>query len=78
MGFGRTNASSGGQSIGVPKFTYTGAYQIIDDGNGDWRVKLLTSGELIFNKNVVLDVFLVGGGGSGACGGAYHGAGPLL
>lgn len=60
----------------IPAFTYTGDYALEDDnGNpitsttGNWRLRLLTSGtlkitELRGAENGV-DVFLVGGGGSG-------------
>ena len=53
----------------IPKFTYTGSYQLIDDGNGNWRIKFKTSGTLTFqnlgNARKGIDVFLVGGGGGG-------------
>ena len=45
----------------VPKFTYTGQYNQRDDG----VVELLTSGTLTFLHPAVIDVFCVGGGGSG-------------
>ena len=52
----------------LPSFTYTGSYQAIDDGHGNWRIKFLSSGTLTF-KNLKsgkdgIDVFLVGGGGA--------------
>ena len=25
----------------LPEFTYTGTYQLIDDGYGDWRIKFI-------------------------------------
>lgn len=60
----------------IPNFTYSGSYEIIDDGNGDWRVKLKTSGKLRFSSlgkgNGNIDVFLVGAGGGG---GGDYGAG---
>ena len=50
----------------VPLYTYTGTSILIDDGNGNWRIKFLTSGTLRFAKNPgQLDVFCVGGGGAG-------------
>ena len=54
----------GGSSL--PAFTYTGQYQLIDDENGDWRVKFLTSGVLNFTSLAQrsIDVFCLGGGGS--------------
>ena len=53
---------------GLPEFTYeNGVCQLIDDGNGNWRMKFLTSGVLTFTKlgsaGKGIDVFLVGGGG---------------
>lgn len=61
---------SAGGGTGLPEFTYTGQYQLIDEGEGDWRIKFLTSGILKFAKlggaKGGIDVFLVGGGG--ACG----------
>lgn len=46
---------------GVPKFTYTGNYNVRDDG----VVELLTSGTITFLNPAVIDVFCVGGGGAG-------------
>lgn len=45
----------------APKFTYTGTYNVRKDG----VVELLTSGTLVFLNPVVIDRFMVGGGGSG-------------
>lgn len=52
-----------------PTYTYTGSHTLIDDGDGNWRIKFLSSGTL--NVSDVgatdsIDVFLVGGGGGGA------------
>ena len=52
----------------APKFTYTGTYEYIDDGGSNWRIKFLTSGTFTPLKAVTIDVFLVGGGGSGSVG----------
>ena len=55
----------------VPVFEYTGNYEYIDDGGGNWRIKFLTSGVFTPLKNMTIDAFLVGAGGGGsACGGA--------
>ena len=45
----------------VPKFTYTGEYNVRDDG----VVELLTSGTIVFLSPTVIDVFCVGGGSGG-------------
>ena len=45
----------------VPKFTYTGQYNVRKDG----VVELLTSGTIVFLEPKVIDVFMVGGGGKG-------------
>lgn len=50
----------------APKFTYTGTYEFIDDGGGNWRIKFLTSGTFTPLKAMTIDVFLVGGGASGS------------
>ena len=56
-----------GYRPGPPEFSYSGTYQLIDDGDGNWRIKFLTSGVLRFIKIfTAIDVFLVGGGGGGA------------
>ena len=60
----------------IPVFTYTGSYQIVDDGDnvisstlGNWKVRFLTSGTLTFTNlrsaGNGIDVFMVGGGGHG-------------
>lgn len=46
-------------------FTYTGDYTLVDDGDGNWRLKFLSSGTLTPKKDLLVDVFLVGGGGAG-------------
>lgn len=55
----------------LPAYTYTGSHQLIDDGNFNWRLKLLTSGTLTFSHlgsagSRGAQAFLVGGGGAGA------------
>lgn len=61
----------------IPKFTYTGNYQYIDDGSGNWRIKFLSSGTLTFtslgNARKGIDVFIVGAG----AGGASHALGAM-
>lgn len=53
-----------------PQFTYTGEYEVIDDGINkevqNWRIKFKTDGVLTFTKVIdEIDIFLVGGGGAG-------------
>ena len=60
----------------LPAYTYTGSHQLIDDGNFNWRLKLLTSGTLTFShlgsaESRGAQAFLVGGGG----GGGFHAGG---
>ena len=66
-----------GGSTGIPGFTYTGLYSTVDDGDGNWRIKFLSSGVLTLDESVSVDVFLVGGGASGSPGGGsgYNGGG---
>lgn len=49
----------------APKFTYTGTYEYIDDGDGNWRIKFLTSGVFTPLRGMTIDAFLVGGGAGG-------------
>ena len=60
----------------IPKFTYTGQYEIVDYNNNpitkskeEWKIRFLTSGELIFESlkgaENGIDVFLVGSGSEG-------------
>lgn len=51
----------------LPEYTYTGQHQLIDDKNGNWRIKILSTGQLRINKMVgnSIDIFLVGGGCAG-------------
>ena len=63
----------------VPEFTYTGDYEIVQDDDtpiedvssysGDWKIRFLTSGDLtvtdLHGATDGVDLFLVGGGGSG-------------
>lgn len=60
----------------LPAYTYTGSHQLIDDGNFNWRLRLLTSGTLTFShlgsaESRGAQAFLVGGGG----GGGFHAGG---
>lgn len=66
-------------SKGLPKFTYSGEYRVNDEGNKNWNIQFLTSGVLKFiqRKGATrgIDVFLVGGGNSGANGNVDTGGG---
>lgn len=61
-----------------PVYSYTGNSTFIDDGNYNWRIKFLTTGNVNFSSlgnAATLDVFCVGGGGAGTCQMADHGGG---
>ena len=73
-------------SYGVPNFTYTGTYEIVDDNDNpltgkaeNWKIRFLTSGDLTFTKlngaNKGIDAFIVGGGGTGSPSGSGYYAG---
>lgn len=50
----------------LPKYIYSGMKQIIDEGNFNWKLNLLSSGTLLLNEDIgKVDVFLVGAGGGG-------------
>ena len=57
----------------LPEFEYTGTYQLLDDGDCNWRIKFTTSGTLTMAKTTTVDLFLVGGGGGGVSGGGGGG-----
>ena len=64
----------------LPVYTYSGSAQLIDDGNFNWRLKLLTSGKLTFThlgsaESNGAQAFLVGGGGGGWYGPSHGGGG---
>lgn len=52
-------------SFSASSFSFTGTYEDIDDGDGKWRKKLLSSGTLISVSDGVVKVFIVGAGGGG-------------
>ncbi|MEA4869828.1 MAG: hypothetical protein VB062_04215 [Christensenella sp.] len=61
--------SGGAMSRRPPEFTYTGTYALLDDGDGNWRIRFFTSGMLTMTKRAAtIDIFCVGGGGSGGRG----------
>lgn len=62
-----------------PEYTYSGSHVLLDDGIVDgvqnWRIKLLTSGDLVVTSGTnTLDIFIVGGGAGGGWG-RYGGGG---
>lgn len=70
----------GGSGISAPiigkDFNWTGGdgtYQVLDDGDKNWRIKFLSSGTFTPLKDMVIDAFLVAAGGGGSSGGAGSG-----
>ncbi len=61
--------------FGPSDFTYTGAYEWVQDGGTNWRLKFLGSGTFTPARNVDADAFLVGGGGGGGQGNVAAGGG---
>lgn len=62
----------GGSGISAPiigkDFNWTGGdgtYQVLDDGDKNWRIKFLSSGTFTPLRDMVIDAFLVGAGGGG-------------
>ena len=68
---GKPPAWSNGQVANVvpetlPSYTFTGQHLLLDDGDGHWRIKFLSSGVLEWlSPDTVIDLFLVGAGGAG-------------
>lgn len=52
----------------IPDYTYTGTAQLVIEGNGDWKIRFLTSGTFEITNYLMIDtdLFLVGGGGGGS------------
>ncbi len=67
-------AFPGGEApASIPEFTFTGSYSLIDDGDGNWRIKFLTSGTLtVTNADFSIDLFLSGGGAGGGSNASAH------
>lgn len=66
----------GGAASGPDKIlSYTGNWQLFDDGSGNWRAKFYTSGTLEVKNTFTADVFAVGGGGNGGKASTHSGAG---
>ena len=61
----------------LPEFTYSGSYDTVDEGNGNWKIRFLTGGTFIPKSTCLVDIFAVGGGGGGrnANSGSYGGHG---
>ena len=69
-----SNYKCANKSVGSnPYITYTGNCKVIGDGNENWRIKFLTSGDLTFSQAASVDIFLVGGGGGGESSGGGGG-----
>lgn len=68
VGYGVAVAKETVPVIGTD-FTWTGGdgtYVVLDDGDGNWRIKFLSSGTFTPLRSMNVDAFLVGGGGGGA------------
>jgi hypothetical protein len=66
--------TGGSMNTGLPVFTTTASYTLVDDGDKNWRLKFLTSGTIRFSRTFTIDVFVVGGGAGGGAG-RYGGGG---
>lgn len=62
-------------SIGKLEFSFSGAYSFLDDGDGNYRYRFLSSGILTVSRRVEIDAFLVGGGAGGRRSTNYGGGG---
>lgn len=61
-----TMETGGGVATDIPNFSYTGDWDETTMGTDGYRViRLLSSGDLTFETDALLDVHLVGGGGAG-------------
>lgn len=71
------SSGGGGDSPGLPAFTYTGTYETELEDEENWKIKFLSSGTLTVTNGSMrlIDVFIVGAGSdgyySGGGGGGY-------
>ncbi|MEA4914561.1 MAG: hypothetical protein VB061_08320 [Christensenella sp.] len=61
---GKTNSALS-RGFTEEDFTFTGSKTWVDDGDGNFRLKFLSSGTFTPKKKIKIDIFLVGGGGGG-------------
>lgn len=52
-------------NFGPTDYTFTGSATWVSDGGAAYRLKFLTSGTLITKKNIIVDVWFLGGGAGG-------------
>ncbi|MBQ5587013.1 MAG: hypothetical protein IIU73_00165 [Selenomonadales bacterium] len=64
-----------GGAFSEKSFTYSGAYDFIDQGDGNWMVRFKTRGMLTLKTNIAVDVWALGGGGGGDLNGGGAGSG---
>ena len=72
MIYGQAITFGGGGKSPIPEFTYTGDWEAIQEDEVNWKIRLLSSGQLTFKKAQTVDAFLVGGGGGGGGGGGQN------
>ena len=66
-----SNSSKGNSPI----FTYTGDCEVVDEGDGNFKIRFLSSGTFTSINTMQVDAFLVGGGGGGGAGCYYYACG---
>lgn len=59
------SSTSLGKGTAAGSFSYDASYSVENESGGNWNMKLLSSGTLTALTDSVIDIFLVGGGGSG-------------
>ena len=58
-------------TFGEHSFSYSGgngSYRFFSDGDGEWHIEFYISGKLTVYDSAIIDIHLVGGGGSGSGG----------
>ena len=66
-----SNSSKGNSPI----FTYTGDCEVVNEGDGNFKIRFLSSGTFTSIITMQVDAFLVGGGGGGGAGCYYYACG---
>ena len=52
----------------LPSYSFDNSHTMLDDGNGNWRIKFYSSGYFTPKRDMKVDVYIVGAGGGGVQG----------
>lgn len=70
-GGGGSSGEGGGSTSAVPVYTYTGEHALVTDEDGNWDLRLMSSGTLTLANRITAVIQAQGGGGAGGAGYNY-------